>query len=92
MKVDKSPNQLYKICIQPGIPTRLQAKIGEVACRWHTRLGHVNFDNLKHMQKKEIVRHYLTLTKKFAYATLALLENNLDYLSHDNPPFMQPAY
>ncbi|XP_076921631.1 uncharacterized protein LOC143583119 [Bidens hawaiensis] len=56
MKVKRSENRLFKIRMKIGAPVCLQSKIEDDAWRWHTRLGHINFELMKSMAKKDLVR------------------------------------
>lgn len=54
MKVKKSANRLYKIVIEHKNEVCLMSKAEETSWLWHARLGHVNFQALKHMSEKEM--------------------------------------
>ena len=56
MKVQRSPNRLYKIILKVGTPICLQAKLDDKAWLWHARLGHVNFDTIKRLGTSDLVK------------------------------------
>ncbi|GJV91851.1 zinc finger, CCHC-type containing protein, partial [Tanacetum coccineum] len=55
MKVERSKNRLYKIRLQVEAPICLLANIDNQAWLWHARLGHLNFDDINKMTKKNLV-------------------------------------
>ncbi|KAI3516559.1 hypothetical protein L1887_15478 [Cichorium endivia] len=55
MKVQKSPNRLYKIELEEVSNSCLIVEISVPTWLWHTRLGHINFAALKLMSDKKIV-------------------------------------
>ncbi|XP_071739387.1 uncharacterized protein [Rutidosis leptorrhynchoides] len=55
MKVQRSPNRLYKINLDIGTPICLQVKIDDPAWLWHARLDHVNFDTIKRLGTNNLV-------------------------------------
>lgn len=56
MKVTRSGNRLYKIVIEPWNSMCLLSKGEETSRLWHLRLGHVNFQSMVLMSKKQMVR------------------------------------
>ncbi|XP_073363669.1 uncharacterized protein [Aegilops tauschii subsp. strangulata] len=56
VKVSRSTNRLYKLVFTPVHPVCLTAGALSDAWRWHARLGHLHFDGLEKMAKKELVR------------------------------------
>ncbi|WVZ73864.1 hypothetical protein U9M48_022122 [Paspalum notatum var. saurae] len=54
--VRRSANRLYMLPLHIARPVCLAAKQEEEAWRWHARFGHISFDALKRMAKKEMVR------------------------------------
>lgn len=54
MKVTRSSNRLYKICIKENRAVCLLTKAEEVAWLWHSRLGHVNFQTMQYMCNNEM--------------------------------------
>lgn len=56
MKVQRTSNRLYKIKLQIGVPICLHSRLSEDAWRWHARLGHINFESMKKMSKKGLVK------------------------------------
>lgn len=54
MKVTRSSNRLYKICIKENRVVCLLTKAEEVAWLWHSRLGHVNFQAMQYMCNNEM--------------------------------------
>ena len=61
MKVKRSNNRMYKILLETCSPKRLAASLDDPAWLWHTRLGHLNFQALKLMSKKEMVVELLEI-------------------------------
>ncbi|GJS30316.1 zinc finger, CCHC-type containing protein [Tanacetum coccineum] len=55
MKVQRSPNRLYKIELEEVRSMCLLAQISDPTWLWHARLGHLNFGALKTMSDKKIV-------------------------------------
>ncbi|KAM0008922.1 putative RNA-directed DNA polymerase [Helianthus debilis subsp. tardiflorus] len=56
MKVQRSSNRLYKIILRVSKPVCLVAKLDDEGWMWHARLGHVNFQTLESMTRKELVQ------------------------------------
>ncbi|KAJ0558737.1 putative RNA-directed DNA polymerase [Helianthus annuus] len=56
MRVQRSPNRLYKIVLKLAKPICLKASLDEEAWTWHARLGHANFHVVETMAKKKLVR------------------------------------
>ena len=56
VKVPRSTNRLYKLVFTPVHPVCLAVGAISDAWRWHARLGHLHFDGLEKMAKKELVR------------------------------------
>ncbi|GJT99370.1 zinc finger, CCHC-type containing protein [Tanacetum coccineum] len=55
MKVERSKNRLYSIKLQIEAPICLLASIDNQAWLWHARLGHLNFDDINKMTRKNLV-------------------------------------
>ncbi|KAI3742955.1 hypothetical protein L1987_60654 [Smallanthus sonchifolius] len=55
MRVQRSYNRLYKIMLKTSQPVCLMGKLDDSAWLWHARMGHVNFQVLEAMAKKELV-------------------------------------
>jgi transposase InsO family protein len=55
-KVMRSPNRLYFLDMNVVAPVCLTAGIGDVAWRWHERFGHINFQSLRKLGRKDMVR------------------------------------
>nr|GEX72333.1 hypothetical protein [Tanacetum cinerariifolium] len=56
MKVHMSSNRLYKIELDEVRSTCLIAQISNITWIWHTRMGHVNFNSLKFMSEKNLIK------------------------------------
>lgn len=54
MNVKRSENRLYKIVIETSKSTCLLSKSEELSWRWHSRLGHVNFQAMIWMSKNKM--------------------------------------
>lgn len=55
MKVKRSANRLCKIALESINPASLLSKTEEEAWLWHSRLGHVNFQVMIHMENNGMV-------------------------------------
>nr|GEZ73289.1 zinc finger, CCHC-type [Tanacetum cinerariifolium] len=55
MKVERSKNRLYSIKLQIEAPICLLANVDNQAWLWHARLGHLNFDDINKMTRKNLV-------------------------------------
>lgn len=55
MKVKKFANQLYKIILETSMSKCFMSKLEEESWRWHSRLGHVNFQAMTLMSSKHMV-------------------------------------
>ena len=55
IKVKRAPNRLYKLCIKGARGECLLTKREEETWLWHIRLGHVNFQAMQMMSKKQMV-------------------------------------
>ncbi|GJS30368.1 zinc finger, CCHC-type containing protein [Tanacetum coccineum] len=55
MKVERSKNRLYSIRLQIDTPICLLANVDNQAWLWHARLGHLNFDDINKMTRKNLV-------------------------------------
>ncbi|KAD6454870.1 hypothetical protein E3N88_09576 [Mikania micrantha] len=51
MRVQRSPNRLYKIGLKKGVPICLKAEIKDPSWLWHARLGHLNFETMRKLRK-----------------------------------------
>jgi len=54
MKVERTPNRLYKIELDVAAPVCFLASVSEEAWLWHGRLGHTNFHSLKLLSNKKM--------------------------------------
>jgi transposase InsO family protein len=55
-KVRRSPNWLYILNVKVAQPCCLAARGDDGAWQWHERFGHLNFEALKQLSAKEMVR------------------------------------
>ena len=55
MKVQRTPNRLYKIKLKIVVPICLHSRLSEDTWRCHARLGHINFKSIEKMSKKGLV-------------------------------------
>nr|GEX12280.1 zinc finger, CCHC-type [Tanacetum cinerariifolium] len=55
MKVERSKNRLYSIILQIEAPICLLANVDNQTWLWHARLGHLNFDDINKMTRKNLV-------------------------------------
>ena len=72
IKTSRGKNCLYKVSLEAENNTCLQVMMSDASSKWHARLGHINFDNLKLMIEKELVTGVpkLTVTKKTCVSCL----------------------
>ena len=61
MKVDRTPNILYKVELKTVVPVCFLASVNDQAWLWHGRLGHVNFHSMKLLTDKEMVEGVPTI-------------------------------
>jgi hypothetical protein len=54
-RVKKMHNRLYSIMLTPASPVCLLAKEGDMAWRWHSRLGHLHFRTMYELGAKDMV-------------------------------------
>ncbi|KAJ9567458.1 LOW QUALITY PROTEIN: hypothetical protein OSB04_003424 [Centaurea solstitialis] len=62
MKVRRSSNRLYKIWLHSTRPVCLVVSLDKAAWLWHARLGHLNFQAMKQMVAKDMVRGVPSIT------------------------------
>jgi hypothetical protein len=55
-KVTRGANRLYVLHVQVAQPLCLTARRDDEAWQWHERFGHLNFEALKRLSAKEMVR------------------------------------
>jgi hypothetical protein len=55
-KVRRSPNRLYILNVKAAQPCCLAARQDDGAWQWHERFGHLNFEAMKRLSAKEMVR------------------------------------
>ncbi|KAK9063254.1 hypothetical protein SSX86_017124 [Deinandra increscens subsp. villosa] len=55
LRVKRSPNRLYKVNLRTGSPKCFLTGISSNEWLWHGRLGHVNFQSLENLYRKELV-------------------------------------
>nr|GEU31468.1 zinc finger, CCHC-type [Tanacetum cinerariifolium] len=60
MKVTRQRNRLYKANLRIGTPVCLLANLKDDTWLWHARLGHLNFESLKSMAQRDLVREIPT--------------------------------
>ncbi|CAA0357000.1 unnamed protein product [Arabidopsis thaliana] len=62
VQAERSKNRLYKVHM--GLKNRTSLLLTTISetCRWHARLGHINFATMKSMIDKEIVQGVPTIT------------------------------
>lgn len=56
MKVQRSPNRLYKLLLESSTSTCLLSKSNNESWLWHVRMGHVNFQSLMLLNKHQMVQ------------------------------------
>ena len=55
LKANRGRNRLYKVVMEAEGTSCLQVITSNESSKWHARLGHINFDNMKLMIEKELV-------------------------------------
>ncbi|GJT98735.1 putative RNA-directed DNA polymerase [Tanacetum coccineum] len=55
VKVQRSPNRLYKIELEEVRTMCLSARISDPTWLWHVRMGHINFNSMKFMAEKKLI-------------------------------------
>ena len=58
-KVKRSRNRLYTISLKTTKPTCLLGKLSEDSWLWHARYGHLNFEALRNLSTKQMVKGIL---------------------------------
>ena len=58
VRVNRSPNRLYKIKLKIGKPMCLNSRLEDKTWKWHARLGHVSFKTIKTMSQKRWCKDY----------------------------------
>ncbi|GJW88831.1 ribonuclease H-like domain, reverse transcriptase, RNA-dependent DNA polymerase [Tanacetum coccineum] len=61
LEVMRQRNRLYKASIRIGTPVCLLANLKDTTWLWHARLGHLNFESLKTMTQRDLVRGIPTI-------------------------------
>ncbi|GKB92074.1 zinc finger, CCHC-type containing protein [Tanacetum coccineum] len=61
LEVMRQRNRLYKASIRIGTPVCLLANLKDTTWLWHARLGHLNFESLKIMTQRDLVRGIPTI-------------------------------
>lgn len=56
MKVQRSPNRLYKLLLESSTGNCLLSKSNNESWLWHVRMGHVNFQSLMLLNKHQMVQ------------------------------------
>lgn len=51
----RSKNRLYKVKMGLKSTSRLYLTAGSESCKWHARLGHVNYETIRSMIRKDLV-------------------------------------
>ncbi|GJX64161.1 putative RNA-directed DNA polymerase [Tanacetum coccineum] len=63
IKVNRSPNRLYRIVLNEVEPHCLFGEHKEHSWLWHSRLGHINFQKIKEMCDKNLVHGLKAIEK-----------------------------
>jgi hypothetical protein len=56
VRVTRGRNRLYLLHLEIARPICLSARRDDIACRWHERFGHLNFDALEKMGRLAMAR------------------------------------
>ncbi|KAD7480463.1 hypothetical protein E3N88_03599 [Mikania micrantha] len=62
MKVSRTTNRLYKINLQVVQPACLHVNLDNQAWLWHARLGHLNFESIKDLTRRNLARGLPSIT------------------------------
>ncbi|GKC03753.1 ribonuclease H-like domain, reverse transcriptase, RNA-dependent DNA polymerase [Tanacetum coccineum] len=85
MKVTRQRNRLYKANLRIGTPVCLLANLKDDTWLWHARLGHLNFESLKSMAQKDLVRGIPTIKHTTQICDVCLIGK------HSRAPFPKKA-
>nr|GEZ94468.1 zinc finger, CCHC-type [Tanacetum cinerariifolium] len=85
MKVTRQRNRLYKANLRISIPVCLLANLKDDTWLWHARLGHLNFESLKSMAQRDLVRGIPTIKHTTQICDVCLIEK------HSRTPFLKKA-
>ncbi|GJR14406.1 zinc finger, CCHC-type containing protein [Tanacetum coccineum] len=85
MKVTRQRNRLYKANLRIGTPVCLLANLKDDTWLWHARLGHLNFESLKSMAQKDLVRGIPTIKHTTQICDVCLISK------HSRAPFPKKA-
>lgn len=99
IKTTRAKNRLYKVTLQADQVQCLQIKSSSDSSKWHARLGHINYETLKLMVRRELVEGISDITtsketcvscllgkqtrKPFPQATLYRASHPLDLIHGD---------
>lgn len=66
IRSSRGRNRLSKVALNAESPSCLQVITSDFSSKWHARLGHINFENIRLMVDKELVTGIpkITMTKK----------------------------
>lgn len=84
MKVQRSPNRLYKIELEEAKAVCLTAQINDPTWLWHARLEHMNFNSLKHMSDKKLIEglHRINIPSQPCEGSLVGKQTRNSFPSH----------
>nr|GEU60354.1 zinc finger, CCHC-type [Tanacetum cinerariifolium] len=85
MKVTRKRNRLYKENLRIGTPVCLLANLKDDTRLWHARLGHLNFESLKSMAQRDLVREIPTIKHTTQVFDVCLIGK------HSRAPFPKKA-
>lgn len=55
IRTNRGRNRLYKVALEADKALCLQVKASDVSSKWHARLGHINYENIRLMIGKDLV-------------------------------------
>nr|GEY77700.1 zinc finger, CCHC-type [Tanacetum cinerariifolium] len=85
MKVTRQRNRLYKANLRIGTRVCLLANLKDDTWLWHARLGHLNFESLKSMAQRNLVRGIPTIKHTSQVCDVCLIGK------HSRAPFPKKA-
>ncbi|GJX99975.1 zinc finger, CCHC-type containing protein [Tanacetum coccineum] len=91
MKVERSKNRLYSIKLQIEAPICLLANVDNQAWLWHARLGHLNFDDINKMTRKNLVEGIPRINHAGQICDACLLGKHIERIPQLKRPFLNHA-
>nr|GEW99430.1 zinc finger, CCHC-type [Tanacetum cinerariifolium] len=77
MEVTRQRNRLYKASLRIGTHVCILANLNDTTWLWHARLGHLNFESLKSMAQRDLVRRIPTVKHTIQICDVCLIEKHI---------------